>query len=252
VGAAVVPLTLGLTRDVVPADLRERAVGVLVGAGNVGATIGFIVRGLLVDWFAPVAIFWFLFPFSALLMAGVFFLVGESPVRTRVQLDVVGATLLGAGLVALLLAISKGEAWGWSSGAIVGLFVASAVAFTAFFAAVVAYALVAVSHDTVGALVGSAAVGVGWGAITASFYSLVLGHAAADKAAVSVSVPLVFRNIGASVGVTVAFVVLSSGGSAGPFPADDGCARAFVVSAAACVVVALAGLSLAGRRRSSR
>jgi MFS family permease len=352
VGAAVVPLTLGLTRDFVPADLRARAVGVLVGAGNVGAAIGFIVGGLLVDWFSPAAVFWFLFLFGALLMAGVFFFVRESPVRTRVPLDVAGATILGAGLVALLLAISKGEAWGWSSGAIVGLFVASAVAFTAFalverrvrrplldlalvatrpfananvcaltygfafFAAVylipqiagapeatgyglglsttqiglvllptgaagltagwlagrtlerigrsaivvaasllgaVAYALLAVSHDTVGALiVGSAAVGVGWGAIPASFYSLVLGHASADKSAVSVSVPLVFRNIGASVGVTVAFVILSSGGSTGPFPADDGFVRAFVVSAAACVVVAAAGVSLAGRRRSSR
>jgi MFS family permease len=349
VGAAVAPLTLGLTRDFVAPGRRTRAVGVLVGAGNVGAAVGFVVGGLLVDWFSPAAVFWFLFLFGALLMAGVFFFVGESPVRTPVQLDVVGALLLGAGLVALLLAISKGEAWGWSSGAIVGLFVASAVAFTAFalverrvrrplldlalvarrpfananvcaltygfafFTAVylipqiagapeatgyglglpatqigllllptgaagltagwlagrtlerigrsaivaaaavlgaVAYALLAVSHDTVAALVvGSAAVGAGWGAIPASFYSLVLGHAAADKSAVSVSVPLVFRNIGASLGVTVAFVVLSSAGSTGLFPANDGFVRAFVVSAAACMVVAAAGLSLAGRRR---
>jgi MFS family permease len=57
---------------------------------------------------------------------------GAGAAVAPVPLDLAGATLLGGGLVALLLAISKGAAWGWSSGAIVGLLVAAAVAFAAF------------------------------------------------------------------------------------------------------------------------
>jgi MFS family permease len=336
----------------VPPHLLSRAIGIVVGAANVGGALGFLASGLLVDWFSPAAIFWFLFVFGIVLAAGVYALVAESPVRTRVSLDLVGAALLAAGLVALLLAISKGEQWRWASARVVGLFAGAALLFAAFalaehrvrrplldlaliarrpfvntnacaltfgFAfflavyllpqiaaspsasgyglelstthiglmllptsvvgfgagwlsgrlidrvgsavlvvtasafAIAAYALLAASHDTVAALVlGSAAVGIGWGAIPTSFYPVVLRRADADKAAVSVSVPLVFRNIGASLGVTVAFVVLESGGLAGPFRDDDAFVRGFIFAAAATALVFLAGLFLPRPRPASQ
>lgn len=60
-GAAVVPLTLGLARDIVPPHLLSRAIGVVVGAANVGVGVGFLVGALLVDKFSPAALFWLLF-----------------------------------------------------------------------------------------------------------------------------------------------------------------------------------------------
>jgi MFS family permease len=48
-------------------------------------------------------------------------------VRSGGRFDVVGAIGLSAGLVSLLLAISKGGDWGWTSGATLGLFAAAAV-----------------------------------------------------------------------------------------------------------------------------
>jgi hypothetical protein len=80
---------------------------------------------------------------------------------------------------------------------------------------------------------------------------VVLGHADVDKSAVAVSVPLIFRNIGASIGVTVALVVVSSGGRTGPFLAEDGFGRGFGLGAAAAGLLVAAGLLLPGRRRSS-
>ena len=53
--------------------------------------------------------------------------VPESPLRTGGRFDVLGALGLSAALVCLLLAITKGGDWGWTSGTTLGLFAAAAV-----------------------------------------------------------------------------------------------------------------------------
>jgi MFS family permease len=131
-GAAVGPLTLGLARDSLPPRLLTRAIGGMVGANNAGTGLGLLLGGLLVDYFAARAIFWFLFAVALTLAVTVAALVPESPLRAKARLDFAGAALLVGGLVSLLLAISEGEAWGWSTGRIVGLFVAAACLLLAF------------------------------------------------------------------------------------------------------------------------
>jgi MFS family permease len=131
-GAAVAPLTLGLARDfVAPQDL-PRVVGVVIGAANVGGGVGFLVSGLLVDAFSPAAIFWFLFIVGAVLAIAVALFAPETPLRAHASIDPVGVALLGIGLVALLLALSEGTAWGWSSAAVLSLFATCAVTLALF------------------------------------------------------------------------------------------------------------------------
>jgi hypothetical protein len=55
-------------------------------------------------------------------------LVPESGVRSGGRFDLVGAVGLSAALVCLLLVISKGADWGWTSGLTIRLFGASVVA----------------------------------------------------------------------------------------------------------------------------
>src|ERR1700709_2728453 len=55
------------------------------------------------------------------------FFVPESPVRTPGKISVLPAVLLSAWLVALLLALSQGRAWGWTSGRVLGLLVGAVV-----------------------------------------------------------------------------------------------------------------------------
>jgi MFS family permease len=131
-GTGIGPLALGLARDTLPPRLLPRAIGGLIGATNLGNGLGYLLGGLVVDHFSAKAIFWVLFGVALALALGVWALVPESPVRAKARLDFAGAALLVAGLVSLLLAISKGEAWGWSSGRIVSLFVAAAVLLLAF------------------------------------------------------------------------------------------------------------------------
>lgn len=131
-GVAFSPLALGLARDTLPAGMLPRAVGAVVGAASVGSTLGFLLSGVLVDNISPASIFWLLFVLAAVLVVGVLTLVPEVPARTHVSLDLAGAATLALGLFTLLLAISKGNDWDWTSGVILALLAAAACSLTLF------------------------------------------------------------------------------------------------------------------------
>jgi MFS family permease len=132
VGAAAPPLGLAIARDTLPRERLPQAIGLLVSVGTLGGALGFLVSGVLVDQFSSAAIFWVLFVFAVLVFVATLAWVQESPARVAGYVDVAGALLVSAGLLALLLVISKGSDWGWSSGRIVGLFIAAAVLLALF------------------------------------------------------------------------------------------------------------------------
>jgi hypothetical protein len=61
-------------------------------------------------------------------------LVPETPVRDTVRPDWAGGLLLSAAMLAALLAISKGNEWGWSSGRVVALLAVSLALLVVFIA----------------------------------------------------------------------------------------------------------------------
>ena len=131
-GAAVGPLAVGIARDALPRERLTRAMGVLVGAAGAGAAIGFLLSGVLVDQVSLQSIFWFLFGLSIVLLAGATALVPAGQAVAGVRVDLAGAVLVASGLTALLLAISKGNDWGWTSGRVLVLFAGAAVLLAAF------------------------------------------------------------------------------------------------------------------------
>jgi MFS family permease len=60
-------------------------------------------------------------------MVLVYLFVPESPVKTPSRVDYVGAVLMSAGLISLLVALTEGEGWGWTSGRTLGLGAAALV-----------------------------------------------------------------------------------------------------------------------------
>src|SRR5690606_33417428 len=56
--------------------------------------------------------------------------VPESPVKSPARIDWGGAALLGGALVALLVAVSEANSWGWGSPEIIGLFALAALLIT--------------------------------------------------------------------------------------------------------------------------
>jgi MFS family permease len=131
-GAAVGPLAFGIVRDTLPREQVTRGIGILVGAAGAGAAIGYLVSGVLVDEVSVESLFWLLFAAALVLLAAVVALVPAPPPRSRARVDLGGAVLVASGLASLLLAISKGNDWGWDSGRVVVLFAGAAALLAAF------------------------------------------------------------------------------------------------------------------------
>jgi EmrB/QacA subfamily drug resistance transporter len=129
---AILPLSIGIVRD----ELAREKVGVIVGLLSalfgIGAGIGIVAAGPIVDHLSWHWLFWLPLVLIVIAMLGVIFGVPESPVRTPGRLDVLGATILSVSLVSLLLAISKGRDWGWTDPLTVGLLLLGTAALVAF------------------------------------------------------------------------------------------------------------------------
>jgi MFS family permease len=125
----VIALGISVLRDVLPAERIGGGVALMSSSLGVGGAIGLPLTGAV----AQVASWRWLFAGAALIgllqFVLVHRLVPESPSRAPGRFDVAGALGLGAALVCLLLAISKGNEWGWGSPAVLGLLATAAVLF---------------------------------------------------------------------------------------------------------------------------
>jgi EmrB/QacA subfamily drug resistance transporter len=126
-GAAVFPLSFAIINDEFPREKVGAGIGAISAVMAAGGGIGLPLSGVIVDHTS-----WrWLFVIGAigvgLALVLILLFVPESPIKTPSSVDFVGAALLSATLVSLLVALSEGHSWGWSSPRIVGLFAAAAV-----------------------------------------------------------------------------------------------------------------------------
>lgn len=126
-GGAVYPLCFSVIRDEVPPQRMGIAMGLISSMLGAGGGLGMVMSGLIID---QVSWRW-LFVAGAVIgvvaMALVARYVPPSPHRAPAVLDIPGALLLSAGLVAVLVALTEGRGWGWGSGRFVGVLLAGLV-----------------------------------------------------------------------------------------------------------------------------
>jgi len=106
--------------------------GLMSASFGVGGALGLPLAAIIADHFDWHAVFWFAAILGA--VSGVVFavLVPRIPSASADRLDPLGTLGLAAGLVTLLLGISKGGSWGWTSANTLGMFAASLAIFAMF------------------------------------------------------------------------------------------------------------------------
>jgi EmrB/QacA subfamily drug resistance transporter len=127
IGGGVLPLAFGIIRDEFPREKVTGAVGMIASLSAVGAGLGIVLAGPIITALGFHWLFWLPMILTAAAAVAAALLVPESPIRTPGRLSWVPAVLMSAWLVALLVALSEAPEWGWVSGKVVGLLVASVV-----------------------------------------------------------------------------------------------------------------------------
>lgn len=131
--ASLIPVGISIMRDELPREKVVSAVALMSATLGIGSALGLPLAGIIYESMGWQAIFWISAVIGVLLIIAVVAIVPESAVRTKGKFDVVGAVLLTAALTALLLAISKGGEWGWTSEPVILLFIGTVVFLAVWF-----------------------------------------------------------------------------------------------------------------------
>ncbi|KNC19864.1 MFS transporter [Arthrobacter sp. RIT-PI-e] len=129
---AVMPLSIGIVRDELPQERVSVTIGLLSAIFGIGAGVGIVAAGPIVEHLSWHWLFWLPAVLVLIALLGAIFGMPESPVRTPGRLDMLGTGILSVSLVALLLAISEGQTWGWADGRTIGLLVGGALTLVGF------------------------------------------------------------------------------------------------------------------------
>ncbi|MDQ1012463.1 MFS family permease [Streptomyces sp. V4I23] len=121
---AIFPLALSVLREELPARRLPGAMALVsgtlaFGSGFALVTTGLLTRGEDADYHR---VFWLAAGLAVVTLLAVVLLVPASRSKTGGRTDILGALTLGLFLVLLLLPISQGHEWGWTSARTLGSF----------------------------------------------------------------------------------------------------------------------------------
>ncbi|HZP27131.1 MAG TPA: MFS transporter [Dehalococcoidia bacterium] len=124
-GASMMANALAIVTDVFPLYHRGMAYGLLSVMVSSGGALGPAVGGTIITHFGWDAAFLFITAMGLIILALAWAFVPRGHgVRRREPVDWLGAVILGGALATMLLAVTRGQTWGWDSNRIVGLFTA--------------------------------------------------------------------------------------------------------------------------------
>ncbi|MDH2415750.1 MFS transporter [Nocardioides sp. CER19] len=130
--AAAIPLGISLLAGLLPRERVGSAVALISAMLGVGGALGLPLAGFVAEHADFHALFWITAGVGLVAFIGILTIVPESPNRSGGRVDIVGAVILAAGLVCLLLPLSESSSWGWDS-AKVWVLLAIAVALIVLF-----------------------------------------------------------------------------------------------------------------------
>ena len=112
---------------------RGRAMGWIGTAVAIGLSAGPPIGGFLLELGSWRWVFLINLPLGVIAVTGaILFLPRTIPAGPRPRFDLIGAVLLGTGFAALLLGLSQGRDWGWTSTPLLGLIAGAVVLIVVF------------------------------------------------------------------------------------------------------------------------
>ncbi|WP_419709620.1 MFS transporter [Pseudomonas sp. NFX224] len=130
--AAILPLGYGIIREAAPSEKMPLYVGLVSGTYLVGAAVGYLFGGVIVDYFHWKVLFYCSSGLAvvALLLVTLFL----PPAAASLQQpsddhDILGGVLFVPAVGGIMLAITKGPVWGWLDSRLLGLLSLSLILF---------------------------------------------------------------------------------------------------------------------------
>jgi EmrB/QacA subfamily drug resistance transporter len=133
-GGAIFPLAFSIVRDEFPRERVAGAIGVLSALIGVGAGVAIVIAGPIVENLSIHWLFWIPAAMTAIALVATIFWVPESPITAPGRINPLAVTTLSGWLVCLLLGVSEGGEWGWTSLRVLGLFAGAVLLFVAWLA----------------------------------------------------------------------------------------------------------------------
>jgi MFS family permease len=126
-GLGLIPAAMVVARRHLPPGQATRLVAVLSVTAGIGIGLGYPLTGLITEHTNYHLAFWFAVAVVAVALVSAFLVLPRDLTAPPSRLDVPGAALFTVVLLTLLIALSQGNEWGWSSAPIATLFGVAAV-----------------------------------------------------------------------------------------------------------------------------
>lgn len=131
-GGMVIPLSMAMVYQIWPREKVGMALGLWGLTMTLAPAIGPTLGGYFTEYYSWRLVFYINLPIGFLTFLLGLLWLKETPRRSGLRLDLPGLLLVSAACFMTLLALSKGEDWGWTSQPIVTLFLAAFFCFLLF------------------------------------------------------------------------------------------------------------------------
>lgn len=115
-----------------PEEKLGLALGINSTSWVVGALVGPVVGGVLINSFGWSSIFFCTVPFALIGISEALIIMKKDDGHIKLKTDWKGILTFGLGLTAAMIALSEGQSWGWTSKSVIGLAITAIVFLTVF------------------------------------------------------------------------------------------------------------------------
>lgn len=130
-GGGLLPLSYAIVREHLPPARSPAVVGLLSSLIAISAGVGIVIAGPVIDAFGYRVLFWIPLAATGIAAGVAVFVMPRGATNRGESLPILSAALFGIGMVAGLVALSQGAAWGWTSTRVLLLALAGAAALVA-------------------------------------------------------------------------------------------------------------------------